>query len=312
MWGKEAMPRKLLLSIIVVLMITNITTLLFLKKDGTSPVKEQTPSTDEQKPIDQNEPVATIGKEEISYTDWVEETRKTHGERQLKSMIDRSVVKQLAEQEGIKVDEKVIDREVAFLTTMQGVKTAAEIKELEASWREDVIYRYELEALLTKGVDIPEDKIKQHFNGYKAQYNFDTSIQASHIIVDNTDIADKVIKELEQGASFDLLAQEYSKDEESKDDGGYLGFLVEGSQFFPYGYEDIIKDMSEDSYSEPTKLGNNVVIIYLHRRLPEITFTYDEVKPYIKNELALDEMEQTLTAKPLWEKFDIDWIFEGE
>lgn len=218
----------------------------------------------------------------------------------------------LSEKKNIEIDEKVIEREISFLTTMEGVKTSEEQEKLESDWREDIIYRYELEALLTEDIQIPEDEIQNYFNMYKGQYNFDSSIQSSHIVVNTSEIAEKVIKELEQGASFELLAQEYSKDEETKEDGGYLGFLVEESQFYPNRYAEIISNMDEDSYSEPFKIGDDVAIVYLHRYLPEITFTYEEMKPYIENELALNEMEQTLTAKPLWEDLNIEWIFEED
>lgn len=306
------MPRRLLLSIIVVLIITNVMTLIFWNKnkDDLGSAGNIQLDGDNQMHLNSNDPVATIGSEEISYADWNESTRNTHGERHLKTMIDRLIVKQLSEQERIEIDEKVIEKEIHFLTTMQGVKTEEEIEKLESGWREDIIYRYELETLLTQDTEIPEEEIRSYFDMYKGQYNFDSSIQASHIIVDSSEIAEKVIEELEQGASFDLLAQEYSKDGETKEDGGYLGFLVEGSQFYPRGYAEIINNMEENSYSEPFKVGGDVAIVYLHRYLPEITFTYDEIKPYIENELALNEMEQTLTAKPLWERLNIEWIFE--
>lgn len=304
------MSRKLLLSIIIALIITNVATLLFWNKNEESHKGNgNIILDDDQTEVSSSDAVAKIGKEEVSYEAWIESMRKSYGERHLKSMIDRSVVNQLSKKENIQIDEKVINRELSFLASMQGVMTKEEIEKQEASWREDIIYRYELEALLTKDVKIPEDQSRAYYNDYKNQYNFDTSIQSSHIIVDTFDIAEKVIKELEQGASFDLLAQEYSTDEETKDDGGYLGFLIESSQFFPRGYKDVASELAEDSYSEPFNAGNGIAILYLHRKLPEITFSYEEIKPYIENELALNEKEQSLTANPLWDQLDIDWLY---
>lgn len=306
------MSKKFLLSLIVVLIITNIMTLLFWGGSDDNSKYNVELDDDAQTQVNSKDPVATVGKEDVSYADWVNSIRNTYGHSHLKSMIDRSVVSQLSKQEGISIDEKIIERDIAFLTSMQGVKTAEEITKQEAHWRDDIVYRYELETLLTKDVTIPEDEIQTYFNRYKAQYNFDTSIQLSHIIVDTFDIAEKVIMELEQGASFDLLAKEYSNDSETKGDGGYLGFLIEDSQFIPHGYVDLIKNMTEDTYSEPFKSKNEVAIVYFHRKLPEITFTYDEMKPYIENELALNEMEQSLSAEPLWEQLNIEWIYDKE
>src|SRR5699024_4674674 len=129
-------------------------------------------------------------------------------------------------------------------------------------------------------------------------------------IVDNMDQAEKVISELDQGASFSLLAQEYSIDDETRAKGGYLGYFSTSSQFVPTGYYDIAKEMDEHTYSEPFKVGDGVAIIYLHRILPAYEFNYEELKDHIKNELALNELGQSLTADPLWDEFEIEWVFE--
>jgi foldase protein PrsA len=297
------MSKRLLLGIVVVLIITNIATLLFWYKGETVVV-------DEDVRVRSNGPVASIAGESISFEDWMRQLRLTNGEQQLKTMIDRTVVKQLAKENKIKVPDKVIDRELSLLTSMQGVMTKEETKALQASWREDIRYRYQLEALLTKDISIDEQKVKEFYEKYKNQYNFKSAMQLSHIVVKDKDVAEKVIKELDDGASFDLLAREYSIDEDSKKDGGYLGFITTSSQFFPSEYESTIKDMKSHSYSEPIKVNKGYAVVYLHQLLPSIEFTYDEIKPYVKSELALQESGQSLTADPLWKKLDIEWIYE--
>lgn len=127
------------------------------------------------------------------------------------------------------------------------------------------------------------------------------------------DTAKKVEKELDDGASFQLLAKEYSMDEDTKKDGGYLGYFETTSQFLPNGYYEEAKKMKEGTYSEPFKGGTGVSIIFLHRMLPDINFTYKEIKPYLKRELALDKDDQSLTTEPLWNKLDIEWVYgEGK
>lgn len=301
------MSKKLLLGIIIVLLITNIASLLFWNKGETVSLGNKNGKESE---INENEPVATINGEEISHADWVQALRSNHGEKQLKNIIDRNIVKQLAEEKDIEIHDKVIEREIALLTSMQGVMSEEEYKKNEENWEKEIIYRYQLEMLLTEDTSIPEDEVKSYYDIYKNQYDFGASMQLSHILVQNFDTAEKVMKDLNDGASFDLLAQEYSIDEESKKDGGYLGFIKTSSQFFPNGYEEVAAEMDEHSYSEPFKADNGVAIIYLHRKLPSIEFSYEEIKPYVKSELALQEMDQSLTANPLWEKVDVEWVYE--
>ncbi|MFD2628033.1 peptidylprolyl isomerase [Oceanobacillus kapialis] len=302
------MSKKLLLGIIVILIITNIASLTFWNNGEESPAES---AGEENGPaIDTKEPVATIGGEEISYENWMSSLRSNHGKKQLKTMVDHEVVAQLAEEKGIEIDEKVIDREVAMLTAMQGVMTEEEYDEAEKGWREDIRYRYQLEMLLTEGTDIPEGDMESHYQTYGNQYNVTPSMQLSHIVVDDEETANKVKEELDNGASFNMLAQEYSTDEESRDAGGYLGYIFTTSQFFPDGYEEVAADMDEHSYSEPFAVGNQYAVIYLHKKLSGIDFTYEEMKPYIRTELAMHKLDQTLTAEPLWEELDIEWVYD--
>jgi foldase protein PrsA len=300
------MSKKLLLGIIIVLVITNITSLFFWNNSK----DEAMVLDDEHQVKNAGEAVASINGEEIAYQDWMAALREQHGERELKALIDREVVRQLAEEQGIEIDEKVLEREISMIAAMQGIMPEKEFEEEKESWRDGIIYRYQLEFLLTEDADIPEEEVEEHYNVYQDQYDFTASLQLSHIVVEDFDTADKVVEELDQGASFDLLAQEYSIDEETNTEGGYLGFIYTTSQFMPDGYEEVAEEMEENTYSEPFTADQGVAIIYLHRSLPSIEFTYEEMKPYVESELGLHELEQSLSADPLWDDMEIEWIYE--
>ncbi|MUV38045.1 Peptidylprolyl isomerase [Lentibacillus sp. JNUCC-1] len=300
------MSKKFLFSLIIVLLITNIATIILLG-DGDD---ETTVLPDKEENIDVEKPAATINGENISYEAWMKSLRSEYGQMQLKQMIDHTLVEQLAEEKNIEISEKIIDRELAQLVSIGGVMSAEETKKWKEKWREDIIYRFQLETLLTEGVSIPEEEIQSFYDKYKNQYDFSERFQISHIIVKDLATAEKVKAELDEGASFNLLAKEYSIDEETREDGGYLGYFVSTSQFIPHGYKDIVQDMEPYSYSDPVEIGKRVAIVYVHQTLPEISFTYEEMKPYVKNELALDQMDQNLNAQPLWNNADIEWVYE--
>lgn len=304
------MSKRFLLSIVLVLILTNIATLLFWNQNNDQSDVDFVIDNKGEKQISTAQPVAKIGNEEIFYEDWKNSLQKDHGEMHLKKLIDRAVVKQLAEQKDIQISEKVIDHGVALLTTMQSVMTEDEISKAEEKWREDLLYRYQLESLLAEDVKISEEEVQSFYNSYHKQYDFSSSLQFSHIIVEDAETAEKVMEELDAGASFDLLAKEYSMDEETRELGGYLGYYTSTSQFLPEGYYERAEGMEEHSFSEPFNTGAGFAIIYLHRHLPSISFTYDEIKDQIRNELALQEIEQVLTAESLWEQLDIEWIYE--
>lgn len=300
------MSKKLLLGIIVILLITNIATLLLWNTDKNIVLE----SDGEKKKINSKKPVAIIDGKRISYDEWMASLRMHNGESRLKTMIDQTVVDKLAKQRNIRIDEKIIERDIALLLTMQGVMTKEETARKVKNWRESIIHRYQLEALLTEDNNISAEKISKYYEEYHKQYDFQASRQFSHIVVENSETAEKVMQELEQGASFDLLAQEYSIDEDTKDDGGYLGFFVKGNSFIPDAYMEKAVEMDERTYSKPIEVNNGLAIVYLHRKLPAITFTYDEIKPYIEWELALEKSGKSLTASPLWDSADIEWVYE--
>lgn len=299
------MNRKLLWGIIVVLLITNIVTLIFWNQNETISLDH------EDRKINQNEPVASAGDAVIAYEEWMASLRKDYGKEQLKTMINHQVVNQLARTNNITIDNKIIAREMALLTTMQGVMTEEETKRKEAEWREEILYRYQLEALLSADVNIPAEEVRSYYEDYQDQYDFQASTQLSHIVVPDMETAEKVKTELDNGASFNLLAQEYSIDKETKNEGGYLGFLVNTSQFWPAGYLDKVENMEERTYSEPFQSDEGAAIIYLHRKLPSITFDYEEIKPYVEQELAMDKLDQSLAAEALWDELDVQWIYEN-
>src|SRR5699024_10220874 len=239
------MSRKLLRGIIAVLLVTNIATLTLWNQDEVVPLGRS------NQQISQKEPVASVGDETISFDEWMLSLRENHGKEQLKNMVNRKVVHQLTEANNITIDDKIIAREIAQLTTMQGVMTAEETKAKEEKWREDIQYHFQLEALLTADINIPEEEVRTYYEDYQNQYDFHASTQVSHIVVPDMETANKVKAELDNGASFNLVAQEYAIDEETKNNGGYLGFMVNTSQFWPAGYLDKVAGMEERTYSEP-------------------------------------------------------------
>src|SRR5690625_2196225 len=201
------MSKRFLMGIIVVLMITNIATLLFWDKNEKVEVK--TGSENEEK-ITTKESVAEVGNKEIFYEDWIQSLRENYGKKHLKEMIDKELVKQIAADRNIEINDKLIEKDIAYLTTMQGALPKSELEKEKEKWYEEVLYRYQLEEILVGDIDIPDEEAANYFNIYKNQYDFSASMQLSHIIVDTFEEAEKVINELDDEASFHLLAQAYS------------------------------------------------------------------------------------------------------
>src|SRR5699024_4234091 len=146
------MSKKLLLGIIIILLITNIATLLFWSKNK----REETTIEENDVTISSTDPVATIDKDTITYDEWMDDSRSNKAKQQLQSRIDHHRANRVTAQRTSNIDDKGLDREVAHLTTMAGIMTKEEAARREKEWREAVEYRYQLEMLLTDGEKVPE------------------------------------------------------------------------------------------------------------------------------------------------------------
>ncbi|MCD5326119.1 MULTISPECIES: peptidyl-prolyl cis-trans isomerase [Pontibacillus] len=302
------MTRKLLWGIIVVLLVTNLTTLLVWVN-----TKEQdsTSSTNKLAPVVEatEEPVALVGDEKIHHEEWMATLQEQYGEDILREMIDKQVVFQLADQFEVDISNKLIQRELALMETMLPVMDESEIKLKREQWENDVQYRYFLEDLLTKDIGISEKKIKDFYEDHQDQYEFHTTYQFSHIVLPSKETALKVKEELDNGAEFSMLAREYSEDEYTKDKGGYLGYFSVESRYLPSSYYEEAESLGQGEYSSPFQTDQGFVLLQLHRTLPPITFTYEEVKEQIKREIALDYVSGSLSASPLWKEIGVNWIY---
>lgn len=259
--------------------------------------------------IDVEAPIATIEDVEIYYDDWISYLETNYGQEGLAQMIDQYVIDELASQHQLTVDSKLIDLEVSFLATLVGQLPAEKIEKTEAEWRETIERRLLADMFFAKDVTISDEELRAYYDMYQSQYQFSHRIELSHIVVADQATADRVYQELEEGADFKALAYEYTKDEDSRVAGGYLGFFTEESSFLPTNYFDKTRSMAEHSYSEPFLGGQGYVILYLHRELPSIELDFEQLKDHIRIKIAIEELGVTPSIKDFWDEFNIDWIY---
>ncbi|MEQ6377544.1 peptidyl-prolyl cis-trans isomerase [Bacillaceae bacterium S4-13-56] len=295
------MNQRVLLVIIALLLITNIGTLL-TREQGTNPNNTTVDDNGTIQP--ENGVVGRVGDKDITEQEWMSALQKEYGEEILHKLIDHKVVFQLAEETGITINDKLIQRDLLAAESVQGILTDEERNQRQEQWKKDILFRYYLEELLTRDVEVPEEEIREFYNKDPQYFNFDESYQLSQIVVDSQQEGNQVWEELENGASFAMLAREYSEDPYTANNGGYLGFYTDESQYFsPSFYEEAAK-LKEGEYTKPFRTNEGITILYLHRKLPAVTFSYEEVKDQIRREIAMDLTRLPLDAEPLWEEAD--------
>ncbi|WP_201292347.1 peptidylprolyl isomerase, partial [Enterococcus gallinarum] len=96
-------------------------------------------------------------------------------------------------------------------------------EDLSKQMREQV----KLKKLLGDKVKVTDDEVKEIFEQNKESFATPEQVRASHILVETKEEADKIYKELQEGADFAAIAKEKNQDA-TKDKGGDLDFFGRG------------------------------------------------------------------------------------
>ena len=182
----------------------------------------------------------------------------------------KRVVDELVNQEILYLDaiEKKMDEDAEFLSELDRLK-------------EGLLKQYAVNKLLMD-TKVTEDEVKTYFNENKEMFKKPESVEASHILVEDEDKANNIIKEIEEGLSFEEAASKYSSCQ-SKEQGGRLGEFGRG-QMVPE-FDKAAFEMEVDVVSEPVKSQFGYHIIKVTAKNAEGESSFDEVKAQLSQQL---------------------------
>jgi foldase protein PrsA len=254
------------------------------------------------------EVVASVGKSKITRQQWLNELEGKYGKDVLRDMIDQKVIKEMAAKYNIKVSEKDVEREYRILQTTYS--SPSENKQTtEKKWKEHIRNSLLQEEILTRDVKVSEKEMKKYFEENSSLFTIPDAYHVSHIIVKSSDEAEKAIKELEQGSSFSALAMERSIEEFSANEGGDIGYLMEGEERFPAEYLQAAKKLKEGAWSKPIQVEQGFAIVKLEGKIKGKKYDYKDVKQQIRREIALEQMKSSTSAATFWEEAKVEWFY---
>jgi foldase protein PrsA len=215
-------------------------------------------------------------------------------------MVNREVVFQAAKQQGITVDPKQLDQEIAQIRQSYGSETDSEFQQAlikqagttEESLRQEITYQLLLETLATKDIVIKDEELLAFYNNHPERYARPMQVRLWQIVVASEEEAGQVISELKQGANFQTLAKERSIDSLTAANGGDMGWISLGDTRLPDASKDIVADLGTKKTSNAVKLDEDNYVIYrIAERREEQQQTFDQVKEEIRRELAFAQVE---------------------
>ncbi|WP_419960539.1 peptidyl-prolyl cis-trans isomerase [Psychrobacillus sp. BM2] len=254
------------------------------------------------------EEVASIAGKVITKEQWMASMESIYGKEVLLDMVNAEVMEAAANEYNIKVTDAEIDLELALIrSTQDGTSMQSYDEEVV---RKDIRSRLILEKVLAKDIVIEDAAIKEFYDNNKNLYNTSTSYRTSVIYVSTEAEANVVVKELENGSSFEGLARERSADASSASLGGDIGYVSEGNESVDKALVSAVQSIDKGKWSKPIALGDGSFAVSMVKSVFEgQSFTYADVKNHIHRELAIDQLPQSVTQEAFWKEFDADWVY---
>lgn len=212
------------------------------------------------------------------------------GEEGKKHLINEIVAQELLYSDAL-ANKK--DTEEAFLSVLEQMKKS-------------LLIQYAANNLMTS-VTADDAEVKAFFDSNPDVFKSQPTADASHILVEDKETADKALAEIKDGLSFADAAKKYSSCP-SKENGGGLGEFARG-QMVPE-FEDAAFNMKAGEISEPVKTQFGYHIIELNSINNPDQVDFEEVKDQVKNQCITAKQNQVYAQKQaeLKEKYDVKII----
>jgi foldase protein PrsA len=214
-------------------------------------------------------------------------------QRLLDNLIDQELVRQAAEDQGIKVTDADVDKQIKQLKggfendkAFTEALTSAGMTEdsLKTQIREQLLTQKLIESL-DSGAAVNDEDIKKYYETNKAQFYQKEAKRASHILFKPEDKAkaEQVLKELNNGGDFKQLAKKYSVDTATAANGGDLGWPTTAYvEEFQKALDKL--DVGETSKLVKTPYGWHIIRVEEERKASQQKL--DDVKDQIKQILV--------------------------
>ncbi|MEW9108219.1 MAG: peptidylprolyl isomerase [Cytobacillus gottheilii] len=243
---------------------------------------------------------AKVDGEEISMNELQEQLVSQYGTTALDALITNNIIEQEMKKENIKITQEEIDEEMTvYMDSYGGEDAFNEIlatNGIEQSAIEKDIEMYlATKKLIEPAIEITDEEMKEYFDENKDSYGQEEQVEASHILVEDEETANEVVKKLTDGGDFAELAREYSTDEATAESGGELGYFGRGEM--AEAFEDVAFSQEAETISEPVKTEFGYHIIKTTGKKEAKEAVFEDVKDEIKTALLDTKMQ---TEYPAW------------
>lgn len=217
----------------------------------------------------------------------------------LDNLISTELLYQESQKNGINIEELEIDeayeekkQKAQFSTDAEFEEALKQSNKTIASYRDEIkqglaVDRFVKNRFTDKTV-VSDSEAKEYYDNYPSYFQQPAQVRVSHIMIRLAADADQsqkdearekieqVMKRLRTGDNFETLAKEVSEDNNSKDNGGDLGYISKGQ--VPQSFEDAAFALNIDEISDIVETGSGFHIIKLTDKTEARTISYEDAK----------------------------------
>ncbi|MFO7710422.1 MAG: peptidylprolyl isomerase [Candidatus Woesearchaeota archaeon] len=221
----------------------------------------------------------------------------------LNRTIDEMILVQEAENQGITVTNMEVQEYIQQLMQQSGITEEALEQQLEQTGmtRDDLEAIYEKQLKITKllnntdlGIDVTDEEISEYYdeNTNSSMITVPPQVRARHILVQNESLAEDLLVRLED-ESFADLAQNYSQDTGSAQQGGDLGYFPEGAMVPAFNDAVFSMDVNDSPRIVESSFGYHIVDVTGTKE--GSVQSLEEVESDIRNLLEQERQQEALT-----------------
>jgi len=228
----------------------------------------------------------------------------------LDSLIEREVLYQQSQKDGIQITDQTIDDQLAAIkkrfpneTEYKNALSKMNLSEdeVKAQIKRGLSIKELIDQQITSKVVITDEESKAYYDKNPQMFKQPEQIKASHILIKVDAKADEAKKaearqkieevqqKLKDGGDFAALAKEYSEGPSSAK-GGDLGYFRRGQMVKPFEEAALALKPNEVSDVVETRFGYHLIKVYDNK--PEQTLTYADVKDKIIQRLKQEKIEK--------------------
>ena len=249
--------------------------------------------------------VATVNGQSISHAELDSKLESSPAARGvLQNMVMSDLIDQYAKQHNITVSQDEINKtEDQYKAQYPGDQWSQLLKArgLTEQDVQDLIRRQLIiDKAVGSNIQISEKQIKDYFDKNHAQFDTPAEARARHILVPDMATAQKVEKDLKNGADFAAEAKKYSTDPGSRDKGGELGWFRKGAMvksFDQYAFSAPIGKISQ-----PVKSPFGYHIIQVEGRKPAHKATLADEHDQIQT--MLRQQQEAPLLQPFYQQLE--------